>query len=98
MSHIEYDNWKAYDKTILEGLVATKTELERQLLDINKDINKLIGKKVAESVFIREFNEHSLCQKCKLVTPLILSSLYSSFFFPFIKLNIKINLSLIIDV
>ncbi len=75
MSHIEYANWKAYDKTILEGLVATKTELERQLLDINKDINKLIGKKVAESVFIREFNEHSLCQKCKLVTPLIRSGL-----------------------
>ena len=59
----------------MEGLIATKPELERQLLDINKDINKLIGKKVAESVFIREFNEHSLCQKCKLVTPLVRSGL-----------------------
>ena len=71
MSHIEYDNWKAYDKTILEGLIATKTELERQLLDINKDISKLVGKKVAESVFIRTLNEKTQCRKCKLITPLV---------------------------
>jgi len=71
MSYSEYRDWKAYDKMQLQGLIETKTELERQLLDINKDISKLVGKKVAESVFIRALNEKTLCRNCKLIAPIV---------------------------
>ena len=71
MSYSEYRDWKSYDKMELEGLIETKQELQRQLLAINADISKLLGKKVAQSVFIRALNEKTLCRKCKLIAPLV---------------------------
>lgn len=71
MSYNEYRDWKSFEKMQLQGLIETKNELENQLIGINEDITKLIGKKVADSVFIRALNEKTLCRNCKLIAPIV---------------------------
>lgn len=71
MSYSEYRDWKSYEKMELEGLIETKEELQRQLLAINDDISKLLGKKVEQAVYFRALNEKTQCRKCKLITSLV---------------------------
>jgi len=71
-------------KTVLEELVSSRRKHIRkklikgeeplfikQLLDINKEIIKLVGKKVAESVYINEYPVTGLCSRCKKLRNII---------------------------
>ena len=75
MSHNEYLNWLYVDKCKFDELQETKIELEKQLLSINENISNIIGKKIANRIYIREFNESTKCKKCNLISALVRNNL-----------------------